>query len=887
MKGSKPAQEDTSQWIKTNISNKFEEVPEKFTAEIIERSEMPPNPSNIPDATILHKIVVRENLINEIKRLIRHQNDIDAARSEVSELVKAIRYQSLDIVDEISQWKSNQTFSRDFLYRGENYLVKMYSDLNFLDNYDEFNFGFPVSSNPFIFPYNGVNRLPESLRFTSSSVDGGSGFVSRKVHMEDEILVDGIEVSRLQMCDNIIREEVQKKQNKNTKKKHTHPDGHGSIPLHNHSVIGVGENAMNDSYMSPAFRDGHYGGGPSVSFRDTADTMHEPSAVSYQGSHLPPLQQHSSYVSQGQSNEEPSFASIENPPPAPSSNNSNYPNSTASGVKKGRSKKSKTESVNIKTIVSPPAPSKRSVPSSKWVVKTKQVRQMKDRCNALSEEMGVVKAMHAHVCDQVDFKVAEHQRLTEIRDNLEKKRKQAVYQDRPTRAQDYAVKVNVADMELQQLHFTVKDLQRQRFFFEQEVKRKKQTLRRLEKDIEDVTKQTILQKKLEKRAKSEGLLAVLKSRNTDPSLYEDDVENSNGVGASTMLSDDESVLTTEEGIDSEENEKISNLQLTSSLIDSKAPETRIGVSTMDSTFSANIEPNTIVKKNPEEATIEEELPSPNPANITFLNNEDGDLIPPRDISQEEGTSVILDDNLGKSSDDAKDSNAPVVAGSGYSFAKQSSSNSSTKDSTVEDKSAGDATVGSNDIKHDEILVKEKVINIREEVISVKVYSNESAGTTTLRAYDDKGNITLAYELIPALASQIKDLDEEEISTFLTDMLDSTILIPSESRNMNTEYETDISKKEHGAVSNENSAHSEIGISPDHVYEVMIGDVKYSSRIQAEDDEIKIYATNVSSGKNHVIPVLPVLAKQMFSLTYDQICGVITDIIFSGYDNVYQ
>lgn len=128
---------------------------------------------------------------------------------------------------------------------------------------------------------------------------------------------------------------------------------------------------------------------------------------------------------------------------------------------------------------------------------------MKDRVAVLEEEIGVVRAMHAHVSDQTEFKVAEHEKLTEIRAGLEEKRKLALYQDRPTKAQDYAVRVNVADAELQQIHYAVKDLQRQRFFFEQEIKRKRQTVKRLKKDMEDVSKRMILQKKLEKRAKTE------------------------------------------------------------------------------------------------------------------------------------------------------------------------------------------------------------------------------------------------------------------------------------------------------------------------------------------------------------------------------------------------
>jgi hypothetical protein len=470
----------------------------------------------------LHKIIVRENLINEIKKLIQHQNDIDAARSEVSELVKAIRYESLDIVDDISLWKSNQSFSREFLYRGDNYLVKMHSDLDFLDDYDEFNFGFPITGNPFVFPYCGGRQLPEHMRFSDRSMNAGagsssSGFVTSKKRMEDDILVDGIEVSRLQISDNIIREEVANREHKNSQKRskqqqqeqqhsqytQQHHHHQQQQQFRDHSVLGVGENGMNDSYMSAAPRGGQ---GQSVSFRDHVETFHEPSmgSVSYGGpgggpsSQLPPLQ-HQSYAS-----------TAGEALPEPPSHDSGYSiGSSKPQKKKGSKKPKKSRTVTIETVASPPKRSVSSAPTPKWVAKTNQIRQMKDRAAVLIEEVGVVKAMHAHVSDQVEFKVSEYEKLTEIRDGLEDRRRLAVQQDRPVRVQDFAVKVNVADSELQQIHYTVKDLQRQKFFFEQEIKRKRQTVKRLQKETEDVSRRMIIQKKLEKRAKTEVLISIL------------------------------------------------------------------------------------------------------------------------------------------------------------------------------------------------------------------------------------------------------------------------------------------------------------------------------------------------------------------------------------------
>jgi hypothetical protein len=128
---------------------------------------------------------------------------------------------------------------------------------------------------------------------------------------------------------------------------------------------------------------------------------------------------------------------------------------------------------------------------------------LKERINTLLEEIEVIKAMHAHVADQIDFKTHEQERLTEIRRGLESKRLLAISQSKPIKAQEIAIKVNIADAELQEIHFSVKDLQRQSFFFEQELKRKKMTVARQQKEIETISRNAAIQRKLEKRVAKE------------------------------------------------------------------------------------------------------------------------------------------------------------------------------------------------------------------------------------------------------------------------------------------------------------------------------------------------------------------------------------------------
>ena len=426
---------------------------------------------------------------------------------------------------------------------------------------------------------------------------------------------------------------------------------------------------------------------------------------------------------------------------------------------------------------------------------------------------------------------------------------------------------------------------------------------------------------MEKRAKSEGLLAVLQSQNRGESF--DEASNSNlrfemhRENSQLGLSDDDSVLTdtaAEGGV----NENA--MGITAMGLEDSVEGTAAGVGTVDSTFSAEIEPKGTTKgKFLDQEAIAEEEPSPQRANITYLSeeeekeeeklakNSDGEqdeqateVVPVPTISTETTERGSLDIEVRKT--------VPVAAGSGYTFAKQQSGSAkeplSPNEESVEDatsdvpsgpvKSASEegedkkitenAVVGPGNT---EIVVREQTCVINNDVITVKVYSDVSVGTTTLRAYNNVGENTLTYQLIPALASQLKELSDEETNKFLTEMINSTVVIPSDSTNMGTEYAADatlkVSSNEDDKKLEDTGCQSSKSV-VDEVYEVSVKDVTYSSRLEFKDDGVvEIHASNTDNGRVHVIPLLPVLAKQIVTLTYNQVAGVISDIIktFTG------
>jgi len=127
----------SGEWIKNTLQSKFDQAPVKFNNPSLRAkagaAAASGGPESLAEVEILQKVIVRENLLSELQKLLFNQNDVSGCLGEVVELVKALRFQTVEIVEDIDSWQYTQPSPRPFLYRGVNYLIKIFSDLNFLD----------------------------------------------------------------------------------------------------------------------------------------------------------------------------------------------------------------------------------------------------------------------------------------------------------------------------------------------------------------------------------------------------------------------------------------------------------------------------------------------------------------------------------------------------------------------------------------------------------------------------------------------------------------------------------------------------------------------------------------------------------------------------------
>jgi hypothetical protein len=186
-------------WIKKTLQSKFDEVPTKYNNQSLRAkatgasSAAAMGPESLAEVEILQKVIVRENLLHELQKLLHNQNDVSGCLSEVVELVKAIRFQTDDIVEDIDSWQYTQPAPRPFLYRGVNYLIKIFSDLNFLDQYADIveRFCFEFTSNPLAHRGGGDIATGTTGNARSTVVDKLSQYYSASSGH-----IDGIEVDR-------------------------------------------------------------------------------------------------------------------------------------------------------------------------------------------------------------------------------------------------------------------------------------------------------------------------------------------------------------------------------------------------------------------------------------------------------------------------------------------------------------------------------------------------------------------------------------------------------------------------------------------------------------------------------------------------------------------
>eukprot|EP01033_Poteriospumella_lacustris_P014607 gene14607-10444_t len=161
-----------------------------------------PSPAEVE---ILQKVIVRERLLGELTRLVRSGSDMLSVMGEVVELIKAIRFETVDIVEDISNWQAFQPTPRPFLYKGMNYLIKISCDFDFLDNYDEVveKFCFEFKSNPFAYKGGGNVITGAGPKNSDRYLQG----LLNSYYEGGHINIDGVEVARLHNAEKIIQGE--------------------------------------------------------------------------------------------------------------------------------------------------------------------------------------------------------------------------------------------------------------------------------------------------------------------------------------------------------------------------------------------------------------------------------------------------------------------------------------------------------------------------------------------------------------------------------------------------------------------------------------------------------------------------------------------------------
>lgn len=159
------------------------------------------------ESTILQKIIIREKLLTELQTLLKTQNDVSSCLSEVVELVKAIRFQTLDVVEGIRSWQQMLPAVQGFDYKGYNYLVKMKCDLDFLDLYEEVveKFCFEFTSNPLA--YRGGGNVITGYGVEQRGKSYGQGLLHNCYTSSDEEFLNGLSVQRLLSAEKIIQDE--------------------------------------------------------------------------------------------------------------------------------------------------------------------------------------------------------------------------------------------------------------------------------------------------------------------------------------------------------------------------------------------------------------------------------------------------------------------------------------------------------------------------------------------------------------------------------------------------------------------------------------------------------------------------------------------------------
>lgn len=459
-----------AKWINKTLKSKFENPPIRLTPSLRAKAmtsliggsgtdnakgssssyqskggrDLHPQPDEVE---ILQKIIVRENMLTELHRLLDNQNDVSTCLSEVVEIIKAIRFQTTDLVEDIDHWQIAQPVTRAFLFRGFNYLLKIANDLQFLDRYEEITekFCFEFKRNPFGYR-DGGNIITDVNEVYNSSITNTYNHQHNDINSskkkgrfyDSSSHVDGVEVIRLINCEKTIQREVVRVAEE---KKQFHPTPGAGIDLM------VGEAGMSSSVV---FNDGNNNGS---------------------GMHI--MQYHHNQQQQYTHDQHNAYGS-----------------STA----------------DAKKVLKVPQ-------NRKWRAKFDPLKVKGERIAVLTEEIGELRAMEAHLEDQVQTHVRDYQQIVEKKKVAEHRRNEALLMRKEVAAQHIAVEISIMIADMQDINTTIKDLQRQGYFISLERRRKRKVVQQLADEVNEEKKRAAIKLKLAQKIKEKGIIGALKTLN--------------------------------------------------------------------------------------------------------------------------------------------------------------------------------------------------------------------------------------------------------------------------------------------------------------------------------------------------------------------------------------
>lgn len=198
-------------WIKATLDTKFQDVPLRVNVGLRTKAiEVATKGGHngkaaLADVEILQKIIVRERLLSELSRLLKGGSDVSAVLSEAIELIKALRYETVEIIEDIHNWQNAQSTVRPFLFKGMNYLIKIARDLDFLDSYDDVveRFCFEFKCNPLAYRGGGNVITGRETNNTDNYLKG----LLKSYYDSGLTNVDGIDVVRLHNAEKMVQNE--------------------------------------------------------------------------------------------------------------------------------------------------------------------------------------------------------------------------------------------------------------------------------------------------------------------------------------------------------------------------------------------------------------------------------------------------------------------------------------------------------------------------------------------------------------------------------------------------------------------------------------------------------------------------------------------------------